>query len=111
MAESLLACMDASLDALEAVRRKLARGEWDSVDEAMDAFLAAFRPVWDGLEMAAISELGEGERQRLEQLDVLHRKAMRLMNDAMHRVGQDIHLVDDARLRLYRSAAAASEWK
>ncbi len=111
MGESLLARMDASLDALETVRRKLAGGEWDSVDEAMAVFLTTFRPVWEGLEMAAVEQLDADERQRLEQLDVLHRKAMRLMNDAMHRVREDIHLVDDARMRLYRTAAAANEWK
>ncbi len=105
---SLLASMDASLEALEEVRLRLARGEWNGVDAAMDDFLAAFRPVWEGLELVAIEQMSADEAERLARLDVLHRKAMRLMRDVMHHVSEDIRTVDDARMRLYRTAAMAA---
>ncbi len=108
---TLLARMDASIEALACVRARAHAGDVAGVESSLDDFLEAFRPVWACLELAAVDGEDEDVARRMRMLDALHRKAMRLMSDRIRRLGEDVRTLDTARAGLRRTAREAVRLK
>lgn len=99
--------LNTSARALDSVRMAVHDGDPGRLEKAMVVFLGAFEPVQRYITMSGIGNVMEEEMDRLRQLEIGQRKAMRFLTEKMDDVQENIHVIEDIRSRLRKTVKVA----
>ena len=99
--------LNASARALDTVRMAVHGGDPDRLEKAMVVFLGAFEPVQQYITRSGTGNIMEEEMDRLRQLEIGQRKAMRFLTEKMDDVQENIHVIEDIRSRLRKTVKVA----